>query len=60
MPIDIPSAEIEQAKQQFYSFKVQMLMRSGPQVVSIGVRDEIGATSSVATHALRVGGGGGG
>ena len=60
MPIDIPSAEIEQAKQQQYSYKIQMLMRSGPQVVSIGVRDEIGATSSVATHALRVGGGGGG
>lgn len=60
MPIDIPSAEIEQAKQQLYSYKIQMLMRSGPQVVSIGVRDEIGATSSVATHALRVGGGGGG
>lgn len=60
MPIDIPSAEIEQAKQQLYSYKIQMLMRSGPQVVSIGVRDEIGATASVATHALRVGGGGGG
>ena len=59
LPIDIPDAEFEQAKTQIYSYKVVMLMRSGPQVVSVGIRDEIGASSSVATHGLRVGGGGG-
>ena len=56
LPVDIPSAEIEHAKTQTYSFEIKMLMRRGPQVVSVGVRDEIGATSSVATHPLRVGG----
>lgn len=55
LPIDIPSAEIEHAKTQTYSYEIKMLMRPGPQVVSVGVRDEIGATSSVATHPLRVG-----
>jgi VWFA-related protein len=59
LPIDIPDAEFEQAKNQTYSYKVVMLMRAGPQVVSVGIRDEIGASSSVATHGLRVGGGGG-
>lgn len=59
LPIDIPDAEFEQAKTQIYSYKVVMLMRAGPQVVSVGIRDEIGASSSVATHGLRVGGGGG-
>ncbi len=57
LPIDIPNAEIEQAKNQVYSYEIKMLMRSGPQVVSVGVRDEIGALSSVATHTLRVGAG---
>lgn len=55
LPIDIPSAEMEHAKTQIYSFEIKMLMRPGPQVISVGVRDEIGATSSVATHPLRVG-----
>ncbi len=57
LPIDIPDAEIEHAKTQMYSYQIKIVMRSGPQVVSVGVRDEIGATSAVATHALRVGGG---
>lgn len=57
LPIDIPDAEIEHAKTQMYSYEIKIVMRSGPQVVSVGVRDEIGAASSVATHALRVGGG---
>jgi len=59
LPIDIPNDEIEKAKEQYYNFEVKMLMRSGPQVVSVGVRDEIGGVASVATHGLRVGGGGG-
>jgi VWFA-related protein len=56
LPIDIPNADFARAQDQFYQYRISLMMRKGGQVLSIGVRDEIGATTSVATHALRVGG----
>jgi VWFA-related protein len=55
VPIDIPSAEIESARGQYYQYEMKLIMRPGRQVVAVGIRDEIGATSGFVTRGLRVG-----
>jgi|CXWL01.1.fsa_nt_gi VWFA-related protein len=54
LPIRIPSAEIEQARKQEYTYTVRLLMRGGNQKIAVGVRDEIAGTNSFASRALRV------
>ncbi|MEM8932373.1 MAG: VWA domain-containing protein [Acidobacteriota bacterium] len=56
IPIDIPSADIERAKSQFYHYQLTLLMRPGRQMLAITVRDEIGAGVGVTTAGLTVGG----
>ena len=53
--IDIPAAEFERARQQFYEYSMQLIMRRGRQVVAVGVRDEIGAVSGFATRGVSIG-----
>ncbi len=55
VPLDIPQADFERARQQFYEYGLTLLMRPGRQVVAIGVRDEIGAISSFATRGVSIG-----
>ena len=55
VPIDIPSGEFERAKEQFYQYSVNLLMREGRQVVAVGVRDEIGAVTGFATRGVQIG-----
>ena len=57
VPIDIPDAEFERAKAQFYQYEMKLIMRGGHQVVAVGVRDEIGAVTGFVTRGLRVGDG---
>lgn len=55
VPIDIPAADIERAKGQFYQYTLTLLMRKGRQVVSVAARDEIGATVGVVSTSVGVG-----
>ena len=56
IPIDIPQAEFERAKEQFYEYTMTLIMRRGRQVVAVGVRDEIGAVVGFATRGVQIGG----
>ncbi len=55
-PIDIPSSEIEKAKQQAFHLGITLVMRSGQHLVAVGARDELGALEGVAMAGARVGG----
>ena len=55
VPIDIPMKEFESARNQFYQYEMKLIMRGGQQVVAVGIRDEIGASSGFVTRGLRIG-----
>ncbi len=55
VPIDIPQADFERAKEQMYQYSVKLLMRGGRQIVAVGVRDEIGAVNGFATRGVHIG-----
>ena len=56
VPISIPQADVERAKQQSYQYTTSLLMRDGLQTVAVGVRDELGGDESFVTGRVRVGG----
>jgi hypothetical protein len=53
--IDIPTAEFDRAREQFYQYEIKLIMRTGRQVVAVGVRDEIGAVSGFVTRGVNIG-----
>ena len=55
IPIDIPDADYEQAKNAFFKYSLTLEMRRGRQVVAVGVRDEIGANTSYVTRGVTIG-----
>ena len=55
VPIDIPAADMERAKDQYYQYTLTLLMRRGRQTVSVTARDEIGATVGVVSTSVAVG-----
>lgn len=55
VPISIPKADVETAKNKHFVYSVTLLMRSGDQRVSVGVRDDVGAQASFVSRGLRVG-----
>ena len=55
VPISIPKAEVETAKNKYFVYSVTLLMRSGDQRVSVGVRDDVGAQASFVSRGVRVG-----
>lgn len=52
VPIDIPQAQFEEARTKFYQYEMKLLMRTGRQVVAVGVRDDIGATSGFVSRGV--------
>ena len=56
VPISIPKADVERAKEQNYQYTANLLMRDGLQTVAVGVRDELGGDESFVTGRVRVGG----
>ena len=54
-PIAIPAAQMERALVSDYQLQHTLRMRPGRQLVAVGVRDEIGAVSSIVLQALEVG-----
>lgn len=55
VPIDIPTADMERAREQYYQYTLTLLMREGRQLVSVTARDEIGATVGVVSTSVGVG-----
>lgn len=56
VPIEIPAAELERAKQQVYVFTMPVLMRRGQQKLAVGVRDDLAQSVSFAVRSMSVGG----
>jgi hypothetical protein len=56
VPIEIPDAELDAARQAVFRYDLTLVMRRGEQKVAIGLRDEIGQASSFTVTSLRVGG----
>ena len=54
-PIAIPAAQMERALVSDYQLRHTLRMRPGKQLVAVGVRDEIGAVSSIVLQGLDVG-----
>lgn len=59
IPIDIPTDQFEQAKEQDYRYEMKLQMRRGRQVLAVGVHDEIGATKGFVSRGVSIGGRGG-
>lgn len=55
IPIAIPDSEIEQARTQFYTYAVELMMRRGYQKVAVGVRDEFAGENSFVRQPVRIG-----
>ena len=55
VPIEIPGAELDTALGKEWVYTVSVVMRKGPQKLAVGVRDEVGQTSSFAIRTLNVG-----
>ena len=56
IPIEIPESDLAAARQQYFVYAAELLMRPGPQKVAIGVRDELGGESSYIRRAVMIGG----
>ncbi|MEE8525367.1 MAG: VWA domain-containing protein, partial [Thermoanaerobaculia bacterium] len=55
VPIDIPKADFDRAREQLYQYEMKLIMRAGRQVVAVGIRDEIGAVTGFVTRGVRIG-----
>jgi hypothetical protein len=56
LPVSIPSGEIERARGEDWVYRVELLMRGGPHLVAVGIRDELASSESFVTRSLTVGG----
>jgi VWFA-related protein len=55
VPISVPKAEVATAVNKQFVYSVTLLMRSGDQRVSVGVRDDVAAQASFVSRGVRVG-----
>ena len=55
VPIDVPEGDVERARGQDYVYQAELLMRPGPHVVAIGVRDDLSEDTSFVRHVVRAG-----
>ncbi len=51
----MPKADLASAVNKYYTYSVNLLMRSGDQRVAVGVRDDVAAAESFVSRGLRVG-----
>jgi len=52
--IQVPSADWEVAKRKGWGYDITLVMRPGPQKVAIGLRDDLGGTSSYVSGGIVV------
>ena len=55
VPISVAKADLETAKNKYFVYSVNLLMRSGEQRVAVGVRDDVGAQASFISRGIKVG-----
>ncbi len=55
VPIEIPAKALEEALKRGATYSTRLAVRRGEQTIAVGVRDEIGATSSTVPVYLNVG-----
>lgn len=58
LPIWVPTADIERALGMYFTRTLPLRMRAGDQRVTVALRDDYGARTSLVSTTLRVGGGG--
>ncbi len=56
VPIVVPAADLEAAKQQFFVYEAALLMREGYQEVAVGVRDDFPGETSYVRLGVQAGG----
>ena len=56
MTVLIPEQEIDAARQRYYTYETQLLMRKGTSKVSVSVHDELADESSFVHRSVSVGG----
>jgi hypothetical protein len=56
IPVEIPAADLELARDKFYVYSAELLMRPGGQVVAVGVRDDYSGESAFVKMPVQVGG----
>ncbi|HEX6202174.1 MAG TPA: VWA domain-containing protein, partial [Thermoanaerobaculia bacterium] len=54
-PVAVPSNQMDQAVQGFYTYTAELLMRPGNHQVAVGVTDELGGESAFVRRPVRVG-----
>jgi hypothetical protein len=52
--IQIPAADVERARTQGWGYELTLLMRRGRQKVAVGLRDDLGGTSSFVSGGILV------
>ena len=55
VPLTVPVAQIEAAREQYYVYAVELRMRRGRQKVAVGVRDELASESSFVHRPIQIG-----
>jgi VWFA-related protein len=55
VPITVPEDKLAAALKQYYAYTLTLVMRPGPQRVAIGVRDDLGASTSFLYQSVNVG-----
>jgi VWFA-related protein len=55
LPLQIPEADLDTARAQYYGARVNLRLPAGPQKVAIGLWDETAQTGSFISQALEVG-----
>lgn len=55
VPISVPSSELQMARDRYFVYQVELLMRRGVQNIAVGVRDDFAGGTSFLRQAVRVG-----
>ncbi len=55
LPISVPAAEAEAAREKDFVYSISLLLREGEQRVAVGLRDEIASNNSFVTRSVYVG-----
>jgi hypothetical protein len=55
LPLQIPAADLDAARQQYYGARVNLRLPPGPQKVAIGLWDETAAMGSFISQHLDIG-----
>lgn len=54
-PVSIPAAEVEAAREKYYVYSVELLMRPGEHMIAVGVRDDYSGETAFIRQPVRTG-----